>query len=201
MGFTISNMYRVRASLSGWSGGPGLATFYYKTETPIGAGTSGGAQTVASRVRSAMNNLDTFWPAFMQIQVLPDVDVLEDSTGRLLNTWASGTQAVVSGTAGQSSGPLASMLCVNFLTLDIINGHRVKGRTFLGPLRQESDADGTPTARMITQGMEFGDDITSGSVLQQVVWHRPKGGLDGAACLVSSHNVHDRFAVLRSRRG
>jgi len=196
----VQNMYRVRATLSGWNGGPGLSTFYYKTTDPTGEGNASDAFTCATRVHSALANLDSFWPAFMQITVQPVVDVIQDVTGALVASWVPGSQAVINGVAGQNALPQASMLAINYSTLDIINGHRVRGRTFLGPLRNQDDADGTPNSSQLTQGAEFLTDIR-GSALPQVVWHRPKSQAGGQACLVTGGSVNDRFAVLRSRRG
>lgn len=197
---TIQNMYRVRSTLSGWVGGPGLATFYYTVEDPTGEGVLAHAQGCADRVRAAWSNMLNMFPAFMRIDVQPTVDVIQDATGALVASHVATGLAQVSGDAGGLSLPQASMLCINFLTLDIIDGHRVRGRSFVGPLKANEDADGTPTSTQLTQMAEFGDDIAYGAH-PQLIWHRPKAGSGGKACAVTGHITKDRFAVLRSRRG
>lgn len=190
---------RVRVALSGWAGGPGLETFYFRPETALEVPTESMALTCANGVRAAFFNLDNFWPAFIVATVNPVVDVIDCANGQLDSSYSVTPPAVVHGTEGGVAGPSPAMLCVNWLTADIIKGHRVRGRSFLGPLKSASDADGSPTTAQLTQCNEFGDDLEL-SPLHHVVWHRPKGGEGGAACDVTAHVTNDRFAILRSRR-
>jgi hypothetical protein len=194
------NLYRVRTALSGWTGGPGLATYYFETVDPTGPGTVEDAQTALDGVHGAFSGLLNMFPAFMRINVSPTVDVIQDVTGALVESHVGTTPAEISGDAGGLSLPQATMLCINFLTLDIISGHRVRGRSFIGPLKANEDADGTPTSTQLTQMDEFGDDLFENE-LTQAIWHRPVSGAGGRSCPVTGHITSDRFAVLRSRRG
>lgn len=194
------NIARVRVTLSGWTGGPGLATYYYRPEVVDEVPLLAMCQAVADGVHDAFAGLLTMFPAFMNIQVNSPVDVLDSATGTLTDSFGITPPAAVVGTAGALAGPQAAMLCINFLTSTIVNGHRVRGRSFIGPLKAAGDADGTPTSTQLTQMDEFGDDLEV-TPNHQVIWHRPVGGSGGQAVDVTSHVTSDRFAVLTSRRG
>lgn len=191
---------RVRVALSGWTGGPGLATFYYRPEVEDEVPLLAMCQAVADGVHDAWLGLLTFFPAFLNIQVNSPVDVIDSETGLLTASFGITPPSAVVGSAGALSGPQASMLCINYLTDTIINGHRVRGRTFVGPLKAGGDADGTPTSAQLVQMDEFGDDLEV-TPNHQVIWHRPVNGAGGAAADVTAHVTADRFAVLTSRRG
>ena len=204
-------IHRVRAVSTGWTGGPGLNTFYFRE----GAGTvadAAVAQLGADRVRAAFVEMQGIYPNGHSIVVDPVVDALEDTTGTLVNSFGVTPPAAVPGIGGPGYGPLPSMLLASLITSGVVAGSRVAGRAYLGPILNSVEGNGTPTAGQLAAVTAFGVAMRNagptGPAL--VVWSRPFPGqvaplTPKPARLGSSHAVtaitaRDFFAVLRSRR-
>lgn len=127
-------------------------------------------------------------------------DVIEDTTGELLSVWTSTGGGTVTGTASpaQAAGVGA---CVTYRTGGIINGRKLRGRTFLVPYAASSyDTDGTLTTNGKTFTDAFATAIMASGPL--AVWHRPTtaGGSDGNSYGAVLAITHDKVAYLSSRR-
>jgi hypothetical protein len=95
------------------------------------------------------------------------------------------------------------MICATWNTGAIVNGRRVRGRTFLGPLDNSClQNDGTLSSSSITHANALGAAWTDAGLTTTLscVWHRPVGGTGGSNHEIISATVRDKFAVLRSRR-
>lgn len=204
-------IHRVRAVSTGWTGGPGLNTFYFRE----GAGTvadAAVAQLGADRVRSAFAQLTGTYPNGHQVLVDPVVDAINDTTGILVQSFGVTPPAAVPGIGGPGYGPLASMLLATLRTSGVVAGRRVAGRAFLGPVLNSVEANGTPTPGQLTALNAFGTEMLNagptGPAL--VVWSRPVVATvppalpvtprAGSSWAVTSITAKDFFAVLRSRR-
>ena len=197
----MTQMYRVRASSTGWTGGPGLNTFYFQNTDPS-VSDSTSAQACVDRVRAGFEANKILWPSQHNIQVSGSVDVLIPETGLLSTTYSVTTPVVVTGSNGTAYGPIAAAICVTMTTDTIIDGKRVRGRAFFNPLIVCNDSDGTPQVLRLTNAESIVTTIrgTGTPNPHLVVWHRPKNGAGGAAVPVVSAAARDTFAVLRSRR-
>jgi len=192
-------MQRIRVQTTGWSGGPGISTFYINDAVAENAATA----------QAAVDGLDPIWdeivglfPASWTATVITAVDTLSTGTGAIT---ATDTITPWTKTGGSSAGfgPLASGGCVTWLTNTFLNGRRLKGRTFVSPVASEfADTDGTPKSNMLTGLNGFGAGWAgwSDGTSSPVVWHRPVAGAGGASDTIVSYTVRDQFAVLRSRR-
>jgi hypothetical protein len=196
-------MSRVRVATTGWPGAPGLNTFYFASSGDADVPDSDDATEVAVRVRSALNsdfkqNFPTTWIA----TVSPTVDVLSAVTGALIASYSVAPGATVAGTTSATFGPEASMLALNQLTDAVVNGKRVRGRSYFGPIAPVADANGTPTATQKNNIELFGTTAANmgGGEWAWVCWHRPVDAANGSAHPITSWILRDRFAVLRSRR-
>lgn len=192
---------RLRTTLTGWQGAPGLATFYYRNETGTLPETAE-AENAHSHVQAAWVAARELFPSIWHFSTDSIVDVLLAETGVLATQLVGGDTGGDVGTGSAAFGPAASGIVVRYNTADVVNGHVVRGRTFLSPIATGGDANATPTSAQLGLAGAFATALEgSGTpVISQIVWHRPVSGAGGQACDVVGHSVRDVFAVLTSRR-
>jgi hypothetical protein len=135
--------------------------------------------------------------------VLEVVDLIDDGTGDISNTFVAAVNTPIVGVGSSEYAPIATALILTLTTPNFIKGRRVKGRIFFSPVAQNMvQADGTPAATALAfvaaGGAGVLNDLDEGD--QWVVWHRPKGAVEGLACPISACTVRDVFGILRSRR-
>lgn len=202
-------VYRVRSASEGWGGAPGLNTFYFDQDLNRDTDPAGSAQTVVTRVTAFWTAVSGCFPTLWSVQVNPVVDVINTDNGDLSSSYVAATPAAVDGHVGAVFGPQVAMICADLLTVAIIDGRRVHGRAFFGPLIPAADADGTPISADVSAVQGALTDLMTGATTDPnlVVWSRRKGaslkhptGLGGSAHLVSGVTVKDSYAILRSRR-
>jgi hypothetical protein len=95
------------------------------------------------------------------------------------------------------------MVGIKWDTGDIINGRRVKGRTFWGPADDAVfTTTGQITGAVLSAWPGYFDAITDPLAARMVVWHRPTSpsGTDGQYCDVTSVSIGTKPFDLRSRR-
>jgi len=204
------SMMRVRVVGTGWTGAPGLGTHNFRSD----GDSEGDAQLCVARVRAAYDDAKALWPSGVSWQVQSEVDVVNETTGETISTWAPAAPAVVNGAGPDTSRlPIATALLVKYGTSTFLSGRRIQGRSFISPLySQMGDGVGTPTEPARALGIAFGDALMDAGLtpLPFVVWRRPRAAdpdatppvtaRDGALAVVTSVTVPDKFAVLRSRR-
>lgn len=211
----MTQIYRVRVALNGWIGGPGLQTFYYRPAT-TDVTSSTEAAVVAATVRAALDPTKGMYPISWTAQVAADVDVINAVDGVLTGQYNVTPPAVVTGTGAVSNnyGPTAAGMCMTLNTGIISGGSKVRGRSFLVPLCQSFDSNGSPTAEFVATAVGMGNALktTGAGGPTLVVWRRPRqfraattklkelAARDGGAFDVSGTTVKDKFAILRSRR-
>lgn len=204
-----ANVYRVRVATVGWGGAPGLNTFYFNIDPGDELGNIAFAEDCAARVRAYMFGLILIFPGTWIATVNPEVDVINTDNGDLMTSYVVNPGAQVAGAAPVGFGPQAAMVCANLLTSGVVDGRRVRGRVFLGPLQRTGDIDGTPdaaTVNLVRNGLLtlLGGTLDHPSL---AVWSRRRGaslahpaGLGGSAHQVMNVTVKDTYAVLTSRR-
>ena len=151
-------------------------------------------------ILSAYQGLATALPSGVTVSVPNAGDIIDDTNGQLVGVWAgTGGGTVAGSTAGARAAGVGA--CVSWQTGGIVNGRRLRGRTFLVPLTSGAwDTDGTFQTSALAQLVAFGAALRAAGPL--AVWHRPTtpGGTDGTSYGVTGHRVSDKTAVLRSRR-
>jgi hypothetical protein len=200
----MASLLRVKARWSGFQGSPGYSVFHF-------AGTAGAEPTgseaavAAGKVYGFFQAIRTQFPAGVSIQIMPDVEVIESTDGKLVSVLSGGAQSAVTGGASASAGFAAAVgAVVTWRTAGIRNGRRVKGRTFMVPLSSVAfQNDGTligDATFVLTQAALALSDQQSSPDLG--VYARPstKGATDGVWHPIVSYSVPDMGAVLRSRR-
>lgn len=194
------SIMRIRFTLGGLEGMPGLHTSYWNgaSSTPVQAD----ATDAAARVRAFWNSLASTLAVGLTINPLPGVDILDQTDGTLVGGLGPGTLSTVTG-SGTGSLPSASMLLLKLATANIVNGRRVQGRWFIGPVSTLTNTGGNPTAASATALVTAGGLLMSGATSSQlVVWHRPSdlAPSGGSAHVVTGFGTATEFATLRSRR-
>lgn len=212
----MTSIMRVRAASRGWSGGPGLNTFYFTAhggpdpDEPI----VDDAQLAHDRVHDAFAAATGMYPTSWKCLVSPNVDVLSDVNGELTSSFSVDPSAEITGSSGVGFGPTAAMALLRLNTSTFDDGSRIQGRAFLGPVGAVYDADGSPSSALLTVVNAFATAIQDAGVSLEpvlVVWRRPREAdsehlphpvtaRDGSRADVTSVTVPDKFAVLRSRR-
>lgn len=185
----MTELYRVRTALTGFPGGPGVTTMYFLD------------------VATAVASVHTFWtdiiakfPTDFHAQVENFGDIIEDTTGELTGAWSADA---VTGLVGDQSDPYPAPAgaVITWGTDTILDGRRLRGRTFCVPYGGLNyEADGSLAGASITDLQGGGDALIVGQSTSFVIWHRPTGSHAGGNGLVTSCVVHDKVAVLRSRR-
>jgi hypothetical protein len=192
-------MHRYNVAWQNWPGAPGLSVFF----TDPAAGNPDPAP-----LRTFWNTLAGQIPSGLTVQVPASGDLVEESTGQLSGTWsATPTPAVVTGTGtGVYAGNAGAV--IHWLTGDVVNGRRVRGRTFLVPLIGSGfESNGSLSSATITALTSACTTLLASSTWHPVVWARPfKGTVKnpttrvGSKHAVTGFRIPDLAVSLRSRR-
>lgn len=192
---------RVRVDLTGFPGGPGVATFYAIA-----------GPTLAPQLR-------TFWaavigqmPNLVSASVEPAGDSIDDTTGIIGGSWTVAPGASATSTHAAAYAAAAGGL-VKWSTGTILDGHRLRGHTFIVPMAGDTFAtDGALLPGAATILSNAAAALVTASSGNLVVWHRPKHGPKpigggprpvirlGGHGVVTGSSVATKMAVLRSRR-
>lgn len=188
---------RITAVWTGFSGAPGYTNFFF--------GAFGGGDVVdleVARVEAFFENVASALPTDVTITVQQEAAILDETTGELLNyTLASAAPMPIEGTgSGGYAAPSGASIAWN--TDTVARGRRLRGRTFIVPLRGSAyEDDGTLTpSTLIALNNAAESLIGDGSGPALEIWSRPRGGEGGTTGPVVSHRVADTVSILRSRR-
>lgn len=208
----MTSLYRVRAVSTGWTGAPGLNTFYFGEPDVSFDLDADSAANCVERVRTAFVDGANIYSTAWSVQVQPEVDVIEDTTGALVESFITATPAPVVGGNATGFGPLPAMMLLRLRTETIHDGSRIVGRAFLGPLGKGNDTNGSPDAGAVPLCVAMGEALLDAGIAGNPilkVWRRPRearteptplAARAGTSAFVTQIVVPDKFAVLRSRR-
>lgn len=201
------NILRVKTRWSGFTGAPGYTILHFRDfatgDTGTATTTQEQAQIAVQRTRTFFDAIKALIPASARFTVEPEVDMLEDSDGSLVNSFTTTPGTDVAGTYAGAYAAAAGAV-INWRTGSIRNGRRIRGRTFLVPLAANvfgTDGRLTPAAQTtIATAAEALRSTTSDIDLG--VYARPTGPLatDGQWVVTTGVTVPTTGAVLRSRR-
>lgn len=212
----MPSMLRVKMQWSGFQGGPGTTSFYFRD---FGGGgewnpSNVEAAAAATRVQTFADALKTYIVAGSSLQVLSDVEEVESTNGNLVDVWNGGAQAPIASMNSAGGYSAASGAVINWKTGVVRRNRRIQGRTFLVPLGPNVyENNGTLLTAAVNALTAAGTALIDGAGTPDLgVWARPtrvkdaNGNYtgetlpDGEWALVSSLRVPDMAAVLRSRR-
>lgn len=185
----MATIRRCEVIWNGVGGLPGLSVFY----APAGVDPTGSLVTFFNAIKGD-------FPSPLTWTVTNGGDELDDATGTLSGGWVgtAGGAVVATGATAHAAGTGAYVV---WNTADVVNGRRVKGRTFLAPLKfDDYDASGTIASASIATMLAAATIlVTSGKT---VIWHRPGsvGGGPGSSHVISNPTIPDKVTSLRTRR-
>lgn len=190
---------RLRVSWQNWPGAPGLSTFYF-LQAPT--------QAEVDAVRTFFNALAALIPSGLTITVPNSGDIFTGDNGGLTDVWSVPTApAVVTGTgAGVYAGNAGAV--VHWLTTGVVNGRRVRGRTFLVPLIGSAySTSGAILASALTTITGAATAYATSGDANRVVWSRPyvdpkgiKPSRPGSISSITGTRVPNLAVSMRSRR-
>lgn len=182
-------VFQVRVAWQNFYGAPGVSTFY------------------CSQISTFRPALVTFWTALAQhlpsgvtIAIPAEGDEIDSVSGAIVGSWSEGTAFSIGGFKSQVySG--ATGCVINWKTNTIAGRSRIRGRTFVVPLGGDQYAiDGTLEAGPLGDIRGLVETFRAATDGNLMILHRAVGGVGGLAGPVTSANVPDLAAVLRSRR-
>ena len=197
----MTSLNRARVALSGFVGAPGVATFYFLD------------------VATAVESLHTLWTALVvdmpsgaTAQVESTGDIIESTTGVITGAWGGTPQTILNAAGGAAYAPSQGMM-IRWTTGTILDGHRLKGRTFVVPMSADAYiAGGTINPVHANPAAAAAVQFVIEQSASLVVWHRPKFGprpvgggarpvlRTGGHGLVTGSGVPTKPCSLRSRR-
>lgn len=197
----MTTLYRTRVQWTGFPGGPGISTFYGQIDSGLTAD-----------LHTMFAALAGYLPTDVDVQVENAGDAIEDTNGDLTGAWSTDSVLTIAGTNGDGySAPVGAELV--WLTSTILDGHRVKGRTFLVPIGSTSfGTDGALNATDQAAILAIAETFIAATVGNLVVWHRPRvakaatayhpavTARSGGHAPVLGTEVPNKAVVLRSRR-
>ena len=193
-------MIRLRAVGTGWTGGPGLVTAYF--DPGVAAIDAALITGVTGRFRAFFDAWKNLYPAAIGWTVSPLADVLNPATGALIGQQAAGAvPSIVVGTGAGSIGPAFASIVAQWKTGTYINGRRLSGRTYCGPLASAYTDSPQPEGGALA-AVANGQNalLASAGGPLSVIWHRPKPGSPGFTSAILTIGQGSEYGILRSRR-
>jgi len=186
----MATLKRYRVNWTGFSGGPGLSTFY---------GSS--AADLLDDIRVFFNAIKGFIPSTTTLSFPNAGDLINDADGAITGLWGEPIAANVVGTSATVySAP--SGMNVSWITGGIVAGRRVRGRTFVVPY-SGYEMDGSLTNANVTTAAAAAAALVVATAGSLLIWSRPQTVpvvRAGSSYAIVASTVSDTPTVLRSRR-
>lgn len=185
----MADVVRVRVEWNGFTGMPGISTFYVGT-----------TDADISELVTLFTAIKGLWSTGLT-WTIPNVgDVLDVASGELTGThiFTGGGSVASSGGTGASAAGVGARIV--WLTADVKNGRRVRGSTFLTHMQVSGfDASGTiATAALSTIQTAASAFVASGSPWG--IYSRPVNGAGGSFHALNAATVPDKVAWLTTRK-
>lgn len=201
----MATVGRVTAIWQNFIGAPGYSKFTF--ENPVSAAD---ATVCTNKVRAFFFALVAQLPTGVTVQVQQAVDLYDEQNGLLVGQiLATSTPALVTGTGTVTNGYAGGAgAFIGWKTASIWQGRRVQGRTFMVPLTNVAESNGTLTTAAIAALTSAGNGMIAGSTPAFGVWAKKYDTpgvagatqIDGSFFLATAISVADKTGILRSRR-
>ena len=178
----------------GWSGaavvGEGVSTFYF----------SDGATGIYDALAGLFDAVKEYFPSSLTWTIPGSGQVIESTTGNLVDVWSEEADTTVGGGSGNSFAKGAGFRIV-WDTAGFVSGRHVRGSTFMVPLQVAMyGADGTLNDAMVTIVAGAAGAFITAMGGDFVIWSRPNALGNSAISPVTAATVPDKVSTLRSRR-
>ena len=186
----MANIQKVQCLWQNFPGAPGYTNFFFDVASP-----------------PPVSSIVTFWtalqgilPSGLTVSVPNSGDEIDPTTGKIVGSWSAGSSAVVTMTAAAAfSG--GSGAVIHWLTSSVVNGHRVRGKSFIVPLTTGNyDSQGNLSAACLTTLRNAAAGLVTAGAGLFSVYRRPTTFTAGNEFPITGSSVPDLAAVLRSRR-
>lgn len=185
----------MREIITEWShpGSPGGLTIMYFSEAT-------GLETQRSAIAALWDDMGPLQSTAATWAVAASGRLIDDATGTLTGTWTSTLPAFGGGDAEGGPAANSTMILLQWLTSGVVNGRRVRGRTFAPyPPRSAIGEDGQLLPAALTGATAAVNSFLASSVGFSI-WHRPSERGPGSMHAVTGGSVWGEFAVQRGRR-
>lgn len=200
----MARIIRVKINWSGFTGAPGYTNLHFEPAVEADPVTQGTVDDAVTKVDTFLNAFQPLFPPPVVTGVANTIEELDEQSGNIEKFWTGTPAAANAGTSATGIYAGGSGVCVNWLTGDVWNGRRVRGRTFMVPIGGDAlTNDGTIDNTRLTAFRAAADGLRAEAGLSHlVVYRRPDPNLiiDGGAYRVTASNITDKLAQLRSRR-
>lgn len=193
---------KFRAVLTGFTGAPGVNTFYalnLQELEPI----QSDIDDFANQLQSMYENLAFWLVGTMSVDIDPVVDSFDVATGELVKRSQISQALEVPGDGLQNDVSRATQAKFRYQTDRIRRNRFVQGGIFFGPLSSGAiDQDGSLDTQFQGQVPNAHEGLLDvAGPMRLAIWSQPSpGGSDGEYGYVQSVSVSNKPAVLRSRR-
>lgn len=198
-----ASIARVRTAWSGSASAGSLSTHYF--------GGISGVPTVAD-VQGCIDRVRDFWTALnpgiltgVTWTVQAVVDFLGDDDGKLTSSLAGVARTGTGSLAGEPL-PFQTQGLVAWSTSTILNGHRLRGHTYVPAPSESDNAGGSPQASYVTRLGTAAAALLAAGTYVPVIWHRPIYNAAGVLIRaggqgpITGGSGRAAWSVLRSRR-
>lgn len=194
----MSTIYKTTTLWTGFTGAPGYTNLYFTAATPG-----------VAEANDCLGALENFWgelvgllPADVQLNIQPDVPVIEDTTGEQTTIVSTGTPPQPLTGAIDAAYSAISGAFMRWSTGVIRNGRAVRGRSFLVPVSASIySSTGTILPSQIVVGTTAGQDLVDDTTCELVVYSRPSvKHPEGASSVVAGASLASTVTSLRTRR-
>jgi hypothetical protein len=203
----VASIWQITWNWTGFVGSGGYTNLYYLSS--VGDATE--ALAAATKSRILFDDMKGFLPNNVNIRLVSDVRLIEDSTGDLRNIFTVVGPASVQGIAGVGGYPAPVGGCIDWLTGVVHGKHLMVGRTFFVPLYGGAYEDnGSLTGGAVVGLGSAAEAMRTAAGPTFGVWGRPRKAtttpppgrpaLGGMWQPAISSRVPDKAVVLRSRR-
>lgn len=188
----------------GYIGGPGFNIIHWTAGLGAGPTHPDGVEEWHDTLLAALTNYEGNIPDSITLTIEPDVAFFDDSDGVIDGVTVDPAGARV--VDGLTTGALlsrATQLVVRTRTNEYVNGRRLQGRIFLGPIGNNAlSADGQVLAAIVTDAPTNWSGLISGLGGRLCVWHRPTPAAptSGTYGDVVSIGINSTPGTLRSRK-
>lgn len=191
------NVLLVQSISTGFPGAPGYTTFAFSRS---------GTASIDGQfedVKAFWNAMKGSFPSQWSVKLSNEHRVVDEVTGALVDLVPlSGTDGTpVVGTSGTAFGAGVAGAVLSWRTLTNNRGRRVRGRTFLVPMRAAAyGPDGTLDASLAVDLAAAANTALTVPANDFGIWSRPRAGLGGKFAIATGVTCPDRVSYLRSRR-
>lgn len=200
----MTTLARFRVALADWPGAPGVCTLHFSPGLGFTTFTQERCDLAAGELADAFTSMSDVLVPGMTWTIEDDVALFASETGEIVDviTLVDGPYTGT-GSGADAKTSRDTQVCMALITADFLNGRRLQGRFFWGPVTGSAlDTGGNVNSTVRSVWPPLFDASISGLGPSLCVWHRPtpaapSSGSYGDVVTVRANTVP---GTLRSRK-